>query len=83
MPFEGLARSVSQEHEQAAASFSRQDRIDESGSTHSTATLAEEKDLEARGESKEKSEKGKEVAVEEVDPFLVTLKGREQLSPHS
>lgn len=102
MPFEGLARSISQEHEQAARTrsasassrhtpfspaiptISRQDRIAESSSTHSTATLAEELDLEARGGLKDKSEKGQQgLTVEELDPFLVTMQGREHLSPHT
>lgn len=63
-------------------SISRPAPIAETASTHSTVTLADEEAALETGHS----EKGvKEVAPpsQEVDEFLVTLKGREHLNPHT
>ncbi|KAK4703929.1 hypothetical protein P7C70_g2283, partial [Phenoliferia sp. Uapishka_3] len=109
MPFEGLARSVSLEHEAAAierqrsrASQTSAARLpavlaDDNKARQSTAlseddteTLAqdpEQQDLEAGPEGqKEKGEAEGAAAApqktDNLDEFLVTLKGREHLSPH-
>ncbi|KAL8287242.1 hypothetical protein RQP46_003694 [Phenoliferia psychrophenolica] len=105
MPFEGLARSTSLEHEAAAIELqrsrsrsasqssrvagapgfaplagtpSRPQRIAETGSEHSSETLGDSEQGNV-GAVEEKSHP----PPEEDDPFLVTLKGREHLSPHS
>jgi hypothetical protein len=104
MPFEGLARSVSQEHEAEAVSRQRSSSVssrhppvtttastlsrpnpvaEETASIDSTATLADEgADLEAVGGKEGKQEK-MEVEAPVVDEFLVTLRGREHLSPQT
>ncbi|SCV72568.1 BQ2448_4105 [Microbotryum intermedium] len=109
MPFEGLARSISQEHEAAAelerrisaksasrartATLTRPAAVTEEGheSTGSGdgATLNERHfDVEAGQKNKDLSEKQPTPPPpshddEGEDEFLVTLKGREQLNPHT
>lgn len=66
-----------------AASISRPAPIHETASNHSSATL-HEGDLEAGAQEKsEKAEAAAPAPPAAEDEFLVTLKGREHLNPHT
>ncbi|ORY88065.1 major facilitator superfamily domain-containing protein [Leucosporidium creatinivorum] len=65
-----------------APSVSRPAPIAETSSNHSTTTLAEP-DLEAGAQEKSEKQEAAAPAPAPEDEFLVTLKGREQLNPHT